>query len=154
MIYILYILFISALIALSIIDIKTYEIPLWINISIFILGLVHLGLDYTNWISYLIGLFAISVPLLLIAIVTKGNGMGGGDIKLMAAAGLFLGGKLIVFAFLLACIIGSVIHVCRMIFFKADRKLAFGPYLSAGMIISLLYGEQIIGWYIHTLIGI
>ena len=151
---ILDILIIALLITLSIFDIRTYEIPVWINISIFVIALIHLVTDYTNWKSYVLGFFAISLPLLVIYILTKGNGIGGGDIKLMAAAGLYLGWKNVILAFLLGCILGSVIHVLRMKIKKEGRVLAFGPYLSAGIIIALIFGNQIIGWYVHTVIGI
>ena len=151
---ILNLLIIALLIALSIYDIRTYEIPLWINISIFVIALIHLVLNRADWKAYVIGFFAVSVPLLLIYVATKGNGIGGGDIKLMAVAGLYVGWQNIILAFLLGCILGAVIHVLRMKISKEGRVLAFGPYLSAGIIISLIYGNQIIGWYIHTVIGI
>ncbi len=82
----LYCLLFSALIALSIIDFRTYEIPVGINIFILTLGLIRIVTDLSHWLSYGIGLLSVSVPLLLIYLVTKGRGIGGGDVKLMAAA--------------------------------------------------------------------
>lgn len=99
----------------------------------------------------MIGLFAVSVPLLLVWLITKGAGVGGGDIKLLAAAGLFLGWKLVVFSVLVGCLAAVCVHIPRMALKKAGRALAFGPYLSAGMFVSLVWGERLLNWYLGLL---
>lgn len=147
----LYCLLISALIVLSVIDWRTYEIPIGINIFIFALGLIRTIIHYSDWINHLIGFFAISVFIYIIILATKGRGMGGGDMKLMAVAGLMLGWKEIILSFIIGCILGSVIHVARMKISKAEHVLAFGPYLSAGILIAALFGNEIITWYIKIL---
>lgn len=144
----LYCLLFSALIVLSVIDFRTYEIPLGINIFILTLGLIHMVTDLSLWSSYVIGFFSVSVPLLLIYLVTKGRGIGGGDVKLMAVAGLLIGWKLNVLGFLLGCILGSVIHLCRMKLSGESHVLAMGPYLAMGIGLSVLWGEQMIAWYL------
>ena len=141
----------SALLALSIIDWRTFEIPIGFNIFIGILGAVRVITDLGHWYDYVIGFFAVSLFLLILYIATKGRGIGGGDIKLMAAAGLLLGWKLIILSLGLGCLLGSVIHLILMKVQNKDRVLAFGPYLSLGIFISMLYGEQIIDWYINTM---
>ncbi len=148
---ILYCLCMSALLALSVIDWRTFEIPVAFNIFIFLLGVVRAIYDFEHIWTYLIGMIAISGFLLILFIVTGGRGIGGGDIKLMAAAGLLLGWKGIVAAFFLGCILGSIIHIFLMKFFKKDRTLAFGPYLSLGIYIAMFYGTQIVDWYIGLL---
>lgn len=145
---ILYCLFTAALLLLSIIDLLTYEIPIQINLFIGVLGIVRILTDLSNLMSYLIGFFCISGFLYIIYVLTKGKGIGGGDIKLMAVSGLVVGFPNIVVAFLIGCILGSVIHTIRCKVSKADHVLAFGPYLSAGLVISILYGEKIIQWYV------
>ena len=147
----LYCLLISALITLSVIDWRTYEIPLGINIFILTLGLIMTVIHYEDWINHVIGFFAVSVFIFIIILATKGRGMGGGDMKLMAAAGLMLGWKNIVLAFLLGCVLGAIIHVVRMRISKADHQLAFGPYLSAGILIAVLFGNEMISWYMSVL---
>lgn len=144
----LYCLMASALLALSVIDFRTFEIPLGFNVFIAVLGLVRVLTDLTNWREYAVGFFAVSVVLYIIYVLTKGRGIGGGDIKLMAASGLLLGWKCNILAFLLGCIIGSVIHLLRMRFTKAERVLALGPYLSIGIYISALWGTRLIDWYL------
>ena len=69
----LYCLAASALLALSVIDWRTQEIPLGFILFILTLGLVRLFTDLENWSQYVIGLFAVSVFLLLIDLVTKKN---------------------------------------------------------------------------------
>ncbi len=145
---ILYCLMASALLVLSVIDWRTYEIPFGINVFLFVLGLVHLALDYENWMSYVIGFFAVSVFLELLLLISRGRAIGGGDVKLMAAAGLIIGWKAIILAFLFGCIIGSVIHLIRMKVSDAEHMLALGPYLSIGILIAALWGERMISWYL------
>lgn len=150
---ILYCLCASALLALSIIDWRTFEIPVAFNIFIGILGIIRLLTDLENWLFYVIGLVSVSGFLYLIYIVTKGRGIGGGDVKLMAAAGLLLGWKNILLALGLGCVLGSIIHVVLMKVQNKDRVLAFGPYLSMGIYLSMICGNQIIEWYLNTFIN-
>ena len=138
----------SALLVLSVIDFRTYEIPLGINLFILALGAVRTALDYRSIVDHLIGLFAVSVVLAVLYYATKGRAIGGGDVKLMAACGLFLGWKLVIFAFLAGCVLGAVIHVLRMKLSGQDHVLAMGPYLGAGVLIAALWGEQLIDWYL------
>ena len=137
----------SSLIALSVIDFRTYEIPVGFNVFITIRVIFEFIGDHNSWPEYIIGLVSVSVPLLLIFYATKGRGIGGGDIKLMGAAGLLLGWKLIVLAFFLGCLLGSVIHLTRMKVSGESHVLAMGPYLSAGIVIAVLIGERIISGY-------
>lgn len=141
----------SALIVITVIDFRTFEIPIGINIFILTLGLISTALDYQNWLEHVVGFFVVSIFLLIIIILTKGRAIGGGDMKLMATCGLILGWKMIILAFLLGCIIGSVVHVLRMRLTKADHILAMGPYLAMGVFIASLWGEQVLEWYILML---
>jgi leader peptidase (prepilin peptidase)/N-methyltransferase len=143
----LYCLLASALIVLSVIDFRTYEIPVGINYFILALGLVRVITDYANWLDYGIGLLCVSMFLYLLILFSKGRAMGGGDMKLMAACGLLLGWKLIILAFVLGCIIGSIVHLTRMRVTHADHVLALGPYLAVGVMIAALWGEQMLQWY-------
>ena len=133
-----YCLLFSALLALSVIDFRTYEIPVGFNLFILALGLIHGVFHYTQWLDFLIGFLCVSVFLLILYYATGGRAIGGGDVKLMAVCGLLLGWKLIIFAFLLGCIIGSVIHLIRMKVSGEGHVLAMGPYLSAGVAIAVL----------------
>ena len=147
MVSVLYCLMASALLALSVIDFRTYEIPFGFNVFIAVLGLIRIGLTLDNWHEFVIGFFAVSVLREIILLASGGRAIGGGDVKLMAAAGLLLGWKLIILAFFIGCILGSVIHIIRMKVSQAEHVLAMGPYLSAGVLIAALWGNQFIDWY-------
>ena len=148
----LYCLMFSALVTLSVIDFRTYEIPLGINLFILTLGLIRVALDYQNFLNYLIGFLSVSGFLYLLFLLTKGRGIGGGDIKLMAVSGLMIGWKCNLLALAFGCIIGSVIHVIRMKVSKEDHVLALGPYLSVGIMIAALWGYDLIEWYFAVIL--
>lgn len=148
---ILYAICFSMLVAISVIDWRTYEIPVGLNITILALGIIQCILDYRNWHLYLIGMVSVSGFLLILFLITGGRGIGGGDIKLMFASGLLIGWQKNILALVLGCIIGSIIHLILMKVSKKGRMLAFGPYLSAGILLAILFGEQIIDWYLGIL---
>ena len=148
----IYCLLTSALIVLSVIDFRTQEIFLANNGFILALGLIHLGFHLGDWVTYVIGLFAVSIPLALIVFVTHEGAMGWGDVFLMGAAGLLLGWKLILFSLVAGCVLGSVIHIIRMRFFGAERRLAMGPYLSLGIFLAITIGGSFVDWYFGLLI--
>lgn len=141
----------SALLVLSIIDWRTYEIPFGINVFLFVLGVAMTILDRGNLAEHLIGMICVSGLLGILYLLSGGRAIGGGDIKLMFACGLILGWKLILLAFFLGCIIGSVVHIIRMSVKKAGRMLAMGPYLSAGILLAALWGNAWINWYLSLL---
>lgn len=149
---VIYCLMTSALIVLTVIDERTGEIPVGINIFLLVLGIAETVLAHEVWLSHIIGMVVVSGFLELIYLLSKGSAIGGGDIKLMAAAGLILGWEKIVLAFFIGCILGSVIHLTRMKLTKADHVLAFGPYLSAGIFVAAVWGTQLIHFYINTFI--
>ena len=74
--------------------------------------------------------------------------MGGGDIKLMAAAGLLLGAPKVFLAMLIGCTVAVVVHPIRMKLSGEDHRLAFGPYLAMGLFLSAVAGDPVIGWYL------
>ena len=145
----------SALIVIAVIDWRTYEIPFGLNVFIAVIGLIDIVIklinrDFTGVIDNLIGAVCVSGFLLVLYLATKGRGIGGGDIKLMAAAGLLIGWKSIIFSFIIGCVLGSVIHVLRMKLSGQDHVLAFGPYLATGIFIASLWGEQIVTAYLNS----
>lgn len=137
----------SMLLVLSVIDWRTFIIPNGINLTILILGLVRLTTDLANWPTYLIGMVSVSLVFLLLHIATGGNGLGMGDVKLVGAAGLLLGWQNMILAVLVGSLSGAIIHSVRMKH-GADRKLAFGPYLAAGIWLAALVGEPLIAAYL------
>lgn len=160
----------STLIVIAVIDWRTYEIPFGLNVFILVLGIIRTIFDALNICEclvignvspipalsvtdHIIGAVSVSGFLLILFFATKGRGIGGGDIKLMAAAGLFLGWKNCILAFLLGCFFGSVIHLTRMKVSKQDHVLAFGPYLAAGIFIASLWGDRIVNAYLNSFLN-
>jgi leader peptidase (prepilin peptidase)/N-methyltransferase len=159
----LFAIVVSALLALSVVDWNTQYIPLEMSGIILICGLIRVFADCSNWMEYVIGLFAVSGFLLIIdrmstPILKKkyesediDHTIGDGDIKLMAATGLTLGWKLNFLALGIGCIAGSVIHLILMKIKKGERQFALGPYLSLGVYITMICGEQLVSWYLNMM---
>jgi leader peptidase (prepilin peptidase)/N-methyltransferase len=84
----------------------------------------------------------------LVIVVSRG-GMGGGDMKLGAMIGAFLGWKLTVLTIMLAVVSGGVVGVALLITGLRQRRdpVPFGPFLAASALVSLFWGDQIIRWY-------
>jgi len=144
-------IFTSVLILITMIDIDTMEISdLWIFT---ILGLAVANLFVTPYpiMDHILGGLIISIPFLIIAWLTQG--LGGGDIKLMMAAGLLLAYPSTLVSFFIASITGGLYAAYLLIFKHSNRKMAipFGPFLCLGLYISLLYGPELIYWYISTM---
>lgn len=146
----------SALLVATVIDWRTMEIPdlMWVIVLIggvitYIDELVAEGFVLNSLLERVIGFFAASGVLFLLAVITKG-GMGGGDIKLMAACGFLLGWKVV----LLALVMGGFIGTLYLIFLaiknkgKVPRKVPFGPHLSLAVVICMFFGTPIINWYL------
>lgn len=140
----------SALIVLSLVDLRTFEIPPACNVVITIAGVINMLMDLRNWYMYVIGMALVSGIFLVIYFFSGGRSIGGGDIKLMAAAGLLLGWQRVLLSLFVGSVAGSVIHITLMGVKGKERVLAFGPYLAMGIFIAMLYGEKIIQWYVHT----
>jgi len=144
---------VSVLLVASVIDARTKELPRVTTGTVAVLGIIRILLHPQYIKTGIFGMVAVGGFLLLLLILSGGSAIGGGDVKLMAGSGLFLGLQLNVLAFLLGCVIGSFIHIIRMKFFGAGRELAMGPYLSVGIVIAFLYGNAMIDWYMAMLLG-
>lgn len=149
---VLFCLMTSAFLVISIVDFKTLEIPFPCNVFLGVIGIIACVLDYRALLGHILGFFSIGLFLYLLYFLSNGTAIGGGDVKLMAVGGLILGWKLIVLAFLLGCIVGSVCHLIRMKVANAGRVLAMGPYLCIGTWVCALWGNSMINWYLGLLI--
>jgi len=149
---ILYFAVLSCLLTIAWIDHDTMEIPDSLNIAIAICGVIAMFMwPEAGLKSHLIGLAVASVPLFLVAFFIEGA-FGFGDVKLMAAAGLFLGWQRCLVALFIGVIIGGAYGVFLL---AAKRKggkehFAFGPSLCAGIGVSMFAGEALIKLYIGT----
>jgi len=147
--------FCSALVAITFIDLDHQIIPDVISLPGIVVGFAcSFVLPWLGWKSSLMGIVAGGGSLFLVAwlyeLFTKKEGMGGGDIKLLAMMGAFLGWRSVPFIIFASSLIGSVIGVTLMLIQKKDGKLAipFGPFLAAGAVLYIFYGKAIITWYL------
>ncbi|GHU93624.1 type 4 prepilin-like proteins leader peptide-processing enzyme [Clostridia bacterium] len=138
----------SVLLIIAVIDGRTGEIPPGLNVALGVLGAAAAFFGGAGVLAHVIGAFALSVPLLLVYLASKGKAIGGGDIKFLCAAGLLLGWKLVLLAFVAACVLGTAVHIVRMLISGAGRVLRLGPYLAAGVALTMLFGETAIDWYV------
>ena len=145
----IYCFVVSALIVISVIDFRTYEIPFGLTIFIAAMGVICAAMDYKDLSLYIFGMCSVGLFLEILFLISGGNWIGGGDATLMMAAGLVLGWKKILLAFFLACILGAVIHSIRMKLSDEDHVLALGPYLAAGIFLAMVWGDRMIAWYLH-----
>ncbi len=106
---------------------------------------LHLLSFQASLIGFLVGGGLIYAMGVLGDALFKKESMGGGDVKLLAMIGAFLGWKLSVLAFFIAPIFGAVFGIVEKIRTK-DSAIAYGPFLSLGALISLLFGEAILAW--------
>lgn len=133
---------------LSIIDIICFEIPQNINFIMLAVSLVIVFINYENTLSYILGMSITGGIFLLIFLGSKGKGIGFGDVKLMFCGGLGLGFEKALLTFLVCFVTGAVFHPIFMKLFNKGSKLAFGPYIAFGIILSHLFGDEIITEYI------
>lgn len=138
---------ITLLIIIAGIDIRTMEIPNSLNLMLAVSALPILLSENNAVLSSLLGAAAAALPLAVIAACT--GGIGGGDVKLMAAAGLTLGAAKILLALFLGCLSAAVFAVVMILSKKLHWKsyLPLAPFLALGIIITIFYGNGLLSWY-------
>lgn len=151
-----YFYFVAVLIIITFIDFEHQIIPDVLSLPGIAIGL---GLSFfflpIGFINSIIGTLLGGGVLFIIAagyyLITKREGMGGGDIKLLAMIGAFLGWKGVILTLFASSLVGSVIGVLFMATLGKSRRTAlpFGPFLALGAIIYLFYGERLIDLYIN-----
>jgi len=157
---IVYFAFMSALVAVTFIDLDFQIIPDAITLPGIPLGLVA-GMFLLpdpmartmslGWQSALIGA-AVGFGLFYAVAVASRGGMGGGDIKLMAMVGALTGWKAVLLTTFLGSLVGSVLGLFLMLAKGKGRKtkIPFGPFLALGAVLTLLFGQEILRWYLHA----
>ena len=180
--YLIYFAFVAALIVITVIDLYHQIIPDVISLPGIGAGLLaswflpnpsfldsllrflvfqasRIGVNLITHISFVDGLLgfllggaSLFLVMQLYFYLRKSEGMGGGDIKLLAMIGAFLGWKAVILTILLSSLIGSIVGITIMIWKGKDLKYAipFGPFLSLGAVVALFYQNEIISWYLQV----
>jgi len=150
-------LFSWALLAASVIDLKTQLLPDVFTLPLLWLGLLlpillpdyHLSLQEAV-LGATFGYLALWSVYWLFKLVTGKEGMGYGDFKLLAALGAWLGWQMLPLVILLSALAGSVIGIGMILFLRHDRRIPipFGPYLAIAGLLALYLGEPILAAYL------
>ena len=142
-------LFLLLLAACAVSDINAGIVPDLIVIAIAVLGIVKYfiteAVSLSSAIPHLTGALCISVPMLLLALIIKGA-FGGGDIKLMAAVGLYLGWRLTLAGAAIGMFAAGLFSIYLLLLKKADTKskLKLVPFLAYGLGIATLFGNVLL----------
>lgn len=137
-------IFLILLAACAAADINKGIVPDMLPVLIAAAAIVRIITDsftFQSLISHLCGAIVLSLPMLIVALFVK-SGFGGGDIKMIAASGLFLGLDNTIIAGLIAFLIAGIYGVYLLFTKKrgAAEKVKFAPYLALGCAFSELFG--------------
>ncbi|MDH4230085.1 MAG: prepilin peptidase [Nitrospirota bacterium] len=145
-----YLLLASSLLTLTVIDLHHQILPDRITLPGIVVGLVASAtLLPVGFVGALSGA-VLGAGLYLAIVVLSRGGMGGGDVKLIAMIGAFMGWQAVLLTTVLAATTGSLVGVVLMVAFGKGRKHAvpFGPFLALGALFHLFWGAQVIDWYL------
>ena len=142
-----------ALVALTGIDFDTQLLPDRLTFPLAGLGL---AVNSQGWFvsptqsiwGLLLGFLSLWVVVKIFYLITKKHGMGQGDFKLLAVLGAWLGPTMLLLIILLSSLLGSIVGIILMKKQGESRPFAFGPYIAIAGIIALLYGPDIVNWYL------
>jgi leader peptidase (prepilin peptidase)/N-methyltransferase len=146
---------IAAFLVITFIDLDHRIIPDVITLPGIPIGLAaSFGPGMISPLESLVGILAGGGSLFLVAwgyqLVTQREGMGGGDIKLLAMIGAFIGWKGVLFTIFIASLTGTLAGMALIFRRRGDMKLAvpFGPFLAVGAIAYLFMGPELLSWYL------
>lgn len=141
----------EALLVMTLIDIHLGIIPDELCIFLGVLGIV-LAI-YSDPVSRLIGALVAGAFFAFLILITKGKGMGMGDLKLVIPLGLFFGWPSITLVLMFAFLTGAVVGLLEIAFHKNSMKgtIPFGPFLALGSAIVFFWGPTLIAWYLGIL---
>jgi leader peptidase (prepilin peptidase)/N-methyltransferase len=157
--FVAYTLFTLALLAVFLIDFVHYIIPDQITYPGIVIGVLFslVNPQITVWQS-LLGVLVGGGGLLLVGILGdllfRKESLGGGDIKLAAMLGAFLGWKNVLFIFISASVIGLIASIIAMVFsssLRESRRIPFGPFLATAAVAAIFFGDYLINLYISSL---
>lgn len=145
-----YLILTCALIVISFIDLDHQIIPDKLSLPGIVVGFIASFFLPLSWYDSLLGILAGGGIILVVGYVGKWvfkkEAMGGGDVKLMAMIGAFLGWKLVLLTLFFASLVGAIVGIVFKLVTGKDY-IPFGPFLSAGALLALFFGEKLFFWY-------
>lgn len=159
--FIIYSILFCGLIAAAFVDFKHQIIPDEITYGGMVLGLIfslfypslqgesfwYSGLIYST-LGLLVGGASIYFTGVIGKLIFKKEAMGGGDVKLMAMIGAFLGWKFVILIYFIAPFFGSVVGIIMKLKYKKDI-IPYGPYLSLATVVAIFWGNNILNYLFH-----
>ena len=148
-------LLLTTLVAITAIDLDRQLIPDVLSLPGIAVGLlISSATGRPGWLDSLLGTLVGGSIFFLIIVASRG-GMGGGDMKLGAMLGAFLGWKLVLVAILLSVLAGGLVAIVLLALRRRGRKDAvpFGPFLALGGAVSLFWGQPLLEWYLGVFSG-
>jgi len=149
-----YLLLSSALLIVALIDLDEQIIPDEISLPGMVIGFViSIFVPYLSYVNALIGIVAGGGIIFLIAlagtVIFKKEAMGGGDVKLAAMIGAFIGWQYIILSLFIGFFIGAVVGVLLILLKIKSREdmIPFGPFIVLGSMVTILWGKNILHWY-------
>ena len=151
-------LFLCVLFLLTLTDLEDMTIPDGCHIAAILVWMAALPFLFTGWGDVMRSLLAavvfggglLGISLVMDKVLGR-DSMGGGDIKLFAVVGLYLGIVGTLFALLAACVLGLAMNAALKRR-DGDRAFPFGPAIALSAALMLLYGEPLINWYLGLLL--
>ena len=146
-------LFACALLVLFAIDLEHHLLPNAITLPGIVVGLAFSLVTLPGPIASAVGILLGAGSLWLIAEAyyrySGQEGMGGGDVKMLAMIGAFLGWKAVLVTLMLSSVVGAAVGLAIIAMRRGDMKYAlpYGTFLAAAALIASLYGDRIIVWY-------
>jgi leader peptidase (prepilin peptidase) / N-methyltransferase len=147
------VLFACAMIVLFVIDLEHRILPDLITLPGIVLGFVFSFFMPPGWLSSLLGIALGGGSLWLMGEIyfrlRHEEGMGFGDVKMLAMIGAFLGWKLMLLTLVLSSFIGSFVGIGMIVLKRGDMKYAlpFGTFLAVGALVAAAVGDPIVDWY-------
>ena len=150
----IYIILSSALIIIAFIDLNEQIVPDVISLPGIVTGfIISFFVPYISFINSALGVVVGGGIILIIALVGsmifKKEAMGGGDVKLAAMIGAFLGWRYTIISLFLGFFLGALAGIFLILskIKSKEEMVPFGPFIALGSLITLLWGEKIIAWY-------
>jgi leader peptidase (prepilin peptidase)/N-methyltransferase len=147
-------LFSASLVVITFIDLYHQIIPDVISLPGIIIGLATSFLPgYVTWFESIIGILVGGGSLYLLAIVferlTGKEGMGGGDVKLLAMIGAWMGWQALPFIVLFSSLVGTILGGGMLLLSRRGlrARIPFGPFLALGALAYLFFGKELVSWY-------
>jgi len=147
-------LFACGMIVLFVIDLQHRILPNRITIPGIVVGFALSLVAEPGWVSSLLGIAVGGGLLLAVSEVyyrlRHEEGLGMGDVKMLAMIGAFLGWKLVLLTLILASFLGSLVGVAILVFRKESLKYAlpFGTFLATAALVAAVAGDTLIAWYL------